>query len=145
MDHIAESLGMTPIPTVLLQEIDSHVQQIKNTTEIPKIGFCSPIMIPFLREQGKVSYLVTKWNGSEEQKRFLRDTLKGRNITWGEEITKAKSDGPYQIIMNNVSYTTLSINKFAKEHGLNTSSMRLSLKNSKSVQSKGRTVMVSKV
>lgn len=144
MDCIAEHLNLAPIDPAVMWEIELSVCEAKSTKTITKIGFCSPLMIPILRERGKKSHLITKWNGSEEQKRFLRESLKGRNITWGEEITKAKSDGPYKIVMDAKEYTTLSINKFAKEHGLNTASMRLSLKHNKHVQSKGRTVMVSK-
>jgi hypothetical protein len=98
-----------------------------------------------ISERSKTSLLVTKYNGSDEQKTMLREKMKGRDITWGQSITDAKSDGPYLISVNGAQYQTMSINKFAKEHGLNTASLRLSLWENKQVKSKGRIVSVSKV
>lgn len=46
------------------------------------------------------SYLngpLSKWNGSEEQKKFLRESLKNRKITWGAEISKSRIGKRYLI------------------------------------------------
>lgn len=85
---------------------------------------------------------LASWNGSDAQKKMLSSKLEGRTIHWGDTITEAKSDGPYVITLNGHEFITLSINKFAKEHGLNTATLRNSLWNNKTCHSKGHIVNV---
>lgn len=89
---------------------------------------------------------LAKWNGSPEQKTFLKEKFKDRPITWGDEISKAKSQGPYYILMNDFQYYWEGgLNGFAKKHNLNARSLKLSLKNNKPTTTKGHIVSVSKV
>jgi len=38
---------------------------------------------------------LAKWNGSQEQKDYLKKIYKDRKITWGENISKAKKVNPF--------------------------------------------------
>jgi hypothetical protein len=144
MDYIAAKLGLNPLSQTFLNEITEMCNMLpRNGTNISP--FNSEWFKPIRVENGKNSNLVKSWNGSEQQKEFLRRTLKNRKITWGNQITTAKSHGPYSITVNGQKFTTLSINKFAREHSLNFSSLRNSLYTEKSVKSKNRTVTVTKI
>jgi hypothetical protein len=144
MDHIALSLNITPLAdcqlAALREVIDLQEHSVKDTSPFNADWFNL-----IRRENGKNSALINKWNGSEQQKEFLRRTLKGRNISWGDQITKAKSHGPYQIDLDGVCYNILSINKFAKEHNLNAASLRFSLWNGTRTKTKGKLVQVVKI
>jgi len=144
MDNIATALGLNPQSQTFLNKITEMCKMLPH--DVTNISpFNSEWFKPIRVENGKNSSLVKYWNGSEQQKEFLRRTFKNRKITWGNQITVAKSHGPYSIIVDGQIFTTLSINKFAKEHSLNFSSLRNSLYTGKYVKSKNCTVMVTKI
>ena len=101
-------------------------------------------------KESKQQYLsgkgLARWNGSVEQKEFLQRSRKGIVFTEQhcEQISRSKSDGPYEIIVDGKSHVTLSINKFAKEHNLNTATLRNSLWNNTQAYSKGHHIEVKK-
>ena len=141
IDTMARCLGVEPLDENTLHIIQTHYNvaehSIVDTSPFNQSWFNS-----FRIENGKNSNLVNKWNGSIEQRDFLRQKFKGRNITWGEKITEAKSAGIYKIIMDGVCYETHSLNKFANTFSLNAASLRNSLWNKKTAITKGRTVTV---
>lgn len=87
------------------------------------------------------------WNGSLEQKILLKNKFKNRKVTWGNKISKIKNDGPYKLILGETEYVyyDIGINKIAKIHNLNSSSLKLSLKNNSTVKSKGFIAKVVKI
>ena len=140
-DTISLFLDVSPLCEELLVEINQAVQSNNH-----KIKDISPFNQPWFKEirseNGKRSDLINTWNGSKEQKEFLKIKFKDRKITWGDKITKAKSHGTYKITMDSEVFYTPSINKFAVEHGLNSYSLRGSLRKKNHVLSKGRLVSV---
>jgi hypothetical protein len=143
MDSIAKALGITPQPQVFFEDLEKTCSTM-SCSSVDVSPFNSEWFKPIRVENGKNSNLVKEWNGSTQQKEFLQRTLKNRKINWGDQITNAKSHGPYSIDLDGVLFTTLSINKFAKEHGLNFSSLRNSLSTKQPVRSKNHTVTVIK-
>jgi len=87
---------------------------------------------------------LAKWNGSKQQKELLSKTHSNKHVSddTKQRITLAKSNGPYIITKNNQLFETFSINKFAKQHGLNATSLRCSLWNNRIVKSKGYYISV---
>ena len=144
MDNIATVLGITPQPQPLFDEL-AKTCKVFLCDATDTSPFNSEWFKPIRVENGKNSSLVKKWNGSKQQKEFLQRTFKNRKITWGEQITVAKSHGPYLIELDGKIFTTLSINKFAKQHNLNFSSLRHSLHVGKSVKTKNCNVTVTKI
>lgn len=144
MDNIANCLDLIPLSDQTLDDINdavkNHQHDIMDTSP-----FNAEWFKPIRQANAKNSMLVNVWNGSQQQKDMLSKKLKGRVVTWGDEITKTKSDGPYRIIVDGVSHTTLSINKFAKQYNMNAASLRFSLWNNRLVKTKNKTVQVTKI
>ena len=141
MDNIAITLGLSELNIKQLEDITAVVNNAEHT-----IQDTSPFHAGWFQEirkqNGREGFLVKHWNGSNEQKRHLRLIMKNRKITWGDNITQSKSNGTYQININGVDYFTASINKFCKQHGLNSATLRNSLWNKTTNKSKGRSIRV---
>lgn len=89
---------------------------------------------------------LAQWNGSQKQKEFLSNLKKGKDIPWRDKINETKSQGPYEIIIDNSKHIyKYGLNSFGILHNLNSASLKLALKNNKSVKTKGHTVTVKKV
>lgn len=88
---------------------------------------------------------LAKWNGSKEQKLFLKKLYTGRPCTWKEKVSLTKSSGLYNINIDGINYSYHSIKGFAKKYNLNSRSLFLSLKNNKLVHTKGHYVRVEKL
>lgn len=90
---------------------------------------------------------LSKWNGTEEQKKYLSDLFKNqrKTIKWGDQISIAKSKGPYNIEIDGQKTTYFfGLNKIAKILNVNNASLKISLKENRYVNSKGKKIKVTK-
>lgn len=85
---------------------------------------------------------LASWNGSQAQRKFLSETLSGRECSWSDRIVGSKSLGTFVITMDGAEYRVPSLAQFVKEHKLNWASAFNALKQGRVVRTKGHVLSV---
>jgi len=123
MRSIGIALDITPIDIVDDSNIEDELFISKKEPFQDNV-----FMHEFRVENGKNSWLVNKYNGSDQQKNHLTALYKNRDITWGNKISDAKSKTSMKLRFNGQVVSIKNICEFALDNNLNPGTLRLALK-----------------